>query len=98
MPIDLSRLKDAARPLGDRIMDFLRKAPSKAFSVYEIIEAVEGISMKGASAMVFISSGGGQTYRTALSQLAADGRVQAGTVAGVEYFAANAKEISKEKT
>lgn len=43
MPISIAELQQAAEPLTSRILRFLRAHPDHAFSVLEIIEAVEEI-------------------------------------------------------
>ncbi|MGH7150513.1 MAG: hypothetical protein ACREIU_07440 [Planctomycetota bacterium] len=42
MPIPKKKLKEARQPLRDRILKFLARNPEMAYSVLEIVQAVEG--------------------------------------------------------
>ena len=52
MPIPIAELQKAARPLAGRILGFLESRPDEAFSVLEIIEAIEGIAAADVPALV----------------------------------------------
>jgi hypothetical protein len=52
MPIPIAELEKAAQPLAGRIVGFLESRSDEAFSVLEIIEAIEGITAADVPALV----------------------------------------------
>jgi hypothetical protein len=52
MPIPIAELQKAAQPLAGRILRFLESRPDEAFSVLEIIEAIEGIVAADVPALI----------------------------------------------
>lgn len=52
MPISIDELLKAAVPLHQRILDFLRENPKQAFSILELISAIEEIPASDVPALV----------------------------------------------
>jgi hypothetical protein len=93
VPIDVQQLDAAARPLADRILDLLQADPTKAFTLYEIIARVEGITEQSAVLILLAetASGPGSTtaekYAAALAGLEAQGQAKKAMLHGTTYYA-----------
>lgn len=92
MPIPIEKLKEKQRPLEDRILEFLGKDRSKAYSAFEIVAAIEGYADEN-GAILAIALGTeeqrDQVLRpvlTALIVLAKRGVVSQGVHQGIAYY------------
>jgi hypothetical protein len=92
MPIPVDRLKQAQRPVRERILEFLSQHPDQAFTAAEIYVALEGLDEKtGPMTLVFMNS----TQRSRLLQplvvateeLIQSGKLTAAPVQGTTYYA-----------
>ena len=92
MPIPVTKLEDASRPLEDRILAFLGAKPDTAFSLPEIIGGLEDLSASTAQLVLTLADhtrGGalGAQYMQTISSLVESRRVRAAMVGVVEYYA-----------
>src|SRR5438132_8052125 len=99
MPIRVSELTEAQRPLKDRIYDWLRRHPGAAFTKEEIIVGVSGAgdvstvglilafaSMKNAGEQTRNAAAEYAPYQTALKELESEKRVRSGDFRGKTYY------------
>lgn len=93
MPISVKDLKEAQRPLPERIMTFLRANPDKAFSITEIIMGVEPGHKNELTLVLWLEEarqGRGLivNYQNALTELVRANQVRSAEVQGITYYAA----------
>jgi hypothetical protein len=93
MPVDVTALRDAQRPLRDRIRDFLAARPGKAFDLYEVYAAVEGYREESVVliALVLAAKDGRmppklEEYERALNELVQEGILEAGEYKARVYY------------
>lgn len=91
MPIPIDKFQAASQPLPERIIDLLSGRSDAAFSLFEIVAAVEGVDESSAQILLMVSredaNGVARRYAAALDQLVKSGRVSAATVGGLTYYA-----------
>jgi hypothetical protein len=90
MPIPVAQLKEANRPLRERILEFLEKNPSQAYTAAEVLIGLEGWSeMAAALAILLLRKQGGALgeVREVLTTLEAEGLVQSAQHLDVPYYA-----------
>lgn len=91
MPIDKSELKEAQRPLENRIYDFLNQQPDKAFMIAEIITGVEGEDPQIVMFEVIFEKGNPNglynRYKSAMENLINNNRLEYSLVRGLLYYA-----------
>lgn len=93
MPIDVSLLNSAARPLRERILAFLSSAPGQAFTVWEILKGVEGLDGTTAAMIALATLSEPekrerleQPYRDELDALEDGGLVRTGMVQFEKHY------------
>ncbi len=97
MAIDIAKFKEAQKPLEERILHALETGSPQAFSIFEIIETVEGL--KGEDVLLLVlaektlskDSKTFAKYEQALSKLVSEGKVVTGEVRGSTYYALASK-------
>ncbi len=94
MPISVEELRKAKRPLDERIIEFLSKSPSSAYTLVELIKGVEGYEGEDDSSFALLMvmertrPGGLQSrYEAAIKNLIASGAVEVAALRGTEYYA-----------
>lgn len=92
MPIPADKLRDAQRPLSERIVEFLSAHPESAFSFYEIVASIEGYDDVDDAALALVAQGAGPgamrtLYIGALKQLLASEAIAGAKVKGDVYYA-----------
>lgn len=102
MPIEVTQLHEAKKPVKTRVLEFLQQDVSKAFDEFEIGAAVLGQGTSSSARFSFSlnilaeQSGGNPsptlaTLRQALEDLEEDGVIVSGQVGGARYYAAKAR-------
>lgn len=78
MPIPVTKIKDALRPLQERIYEFLAADPENAFGAEEIYLAVTGRNSRDATAEMSDSQRNDHftEFFNAFKELMADGRIE----------------------
>jgi hypothetical protein len=104
MPIRVSDLKEATKPLKDRIFDWLARRPGEAFRLEEIIAGMTGADHNAIALIIALGSikppneatkkieAGYKEYEHALQELKSEGRVDTGEVRGATYYYAAEKK------
>lgn len=92
MPVPVATLQDAARPLTDRVYEFLAQRPDQGFSLPEIIQGTEHMGESAfALAWAFMTEAQRgallSPYEAALRELQANDRVVVLPYRGVDHFA-----------
>lgn len=93
MPIDIEKFHAAARPLGDRILDFLKAHPREAFNALELMVEIENIDLENKTKRLYVMfqvlerKGLLHDYDLELDRLVREGRVEKASINGVEHFA-----------
>ncbi len=89
----MDHLRDATRPLAQRITDLLRGDPDTAYSFTDIVQLIERYASDRQAVLALLAQrkhgGPGPleaAYRTALRQLVEDGTVVAAEVQGDTYY------------
>jgi hypothetical protein len=78
MPIDKATFKEAARPLEQRVLDYLQQNAQEAYSFLEIVAALEGYDSEfSAAILMYLDSERRiqRAYEKALLRLMASGKV-----------------------
>ena len=97
MPIPVDQLNSSAASapaLEERILEFLRRDPSQAFRLMEIVAAVEGYRDEDSASISLLAMSELQhealidDYRNALGYLLLEDKVLARDYQGVGYYAA----------
>jgi hypothetical protein len=91
MPIPVQKLKEARRPMVDRVREFLARDPSHAFSTMEVLAGVQGDDRETALLKIallepadFKASVG--PIEGALAELLQKGAVEAAEYEGLTYY------------
>lgn len=96
MPVPLATIQKASRPLSERILEVLRKAPDQAYTPTEIYGAIEGLDATGLAMFTLLlvaSKGGGHVPRqvadmeVTLAELVHGGQIQRVDYQGHAYYA-----------
>jgi hypothetical protein len=93
VPIDIDQFKAATRPLADRVLEFLNKTPSQAYSLIELIVALEGITESNLTWLLALERMGGHrsktwdSYQEAVAVLLTEGKIVEAQVRGITYYA-----------
>jgi hypothetical protein len=92
MPIPVAKLKERTAPLSERLLDFLRKNPTQAYSETEIYGGVQGLDESALAVFILIlltgkSTGRLDEVRAALKELERDGLIQAAKHLNTTYYA-----------
>jgi hypothetical protein len=93
MPIDMQQFKEASKPLGERVLEFLSKDPNQAYSIIEIAAAVEGYAPDQISVLLLLEGTRGQSktwdrYAEVLTSLVEQRKVAQAVHKGSTYYAA----------
>ena len=90
MPVSVSEIENAARPLSERILALLQAQPEQAFSLIEIWASAEGLASYGYLAFLVLDeqrrSLALASVREALTTLEAEGRVRALEYKGQPHY------------
>jgi hypothetical protein len=104
MPIRVSELQEAKKPLKERVYEWLARRPNEAFKLEEVISGLTNsdAAMIGlVLALASTKTGGASTekmydayrpYVQALDALRVEGRVESGELRGSSYFYAKEKK------
>lgn len=92
MPIPLAKLQERTQSLSERILEFLRKNPSQAYSASEIYGGVQGLADSALAVFVMLlltgkSNGHLDEIRTTLESLEQQGLVQSAKHMNTIYYA-----------
>jgi hypothetical protein len=92
MPIPVAVLQQANRSLRDRILEFLEKNPSQAYSDVEVYAGLEGLSETSLAVLVLfeLMNKGPlrlEPIRAALAALEQEGLVQSAAHNNITYYA-----------
>jgi hypothetical protein len=96
VPIDIQQFNQAAKRLDERILEFLSKNPSQAYSLMEIISALVGAEEKAVSFLLILeklgtkgssSSPTWDKYLTEVESLLKQGKIVQAQVHGITYYA-----------
>jgi len=92
MPIPVAKLQERTAPLAERILDFLRKNPTQAYSETELYGSIHGLSDSALALFIVIllagkSDGRMAEIREALKTLERDGLIQAAKHLNTTYYA-----------
>jgi len=97
VPIDIQQFNQAAKRLDERVLEFLSKNPSQAYSLMEIISALEGTEEKALSWLIILeklgnkgsppSSSTWDRYLTEVESLLKQGKIVQAQVHGITYYA-----------
>jgi hypothetical protein len=93
MPVEVTTLTLAQRPLAERILEFLRGSPGKAFDTYEVYAAMQGLTEQAALVGLLLATAASRgsddpstECRSTLEQLVADGKLARATYKGRPYY------------
>lgn len=89
MPIPVNELKKAARPLKDRILEFLKADPAHAYAIDEILVGVEGVESDAAMWLITAPEACQRLikrYVEALQALVTERKLAIGRVQDRQYF------------
>jgi hypothetical protein len=92
MPIPIQMLRDARRPLTERILGFLSRDVSHAYTLTEIYMGVQGHDPKiGLLSLAIMEEsdrrGALKPFTEALAELEKAGKIEVGEFEGVSYYA-----------
>jgi hypothetical protein len=92
MPIPVAVLRQANHTLRERILDFLKKDPSQAYSLVEILGGIEGLEPTGTAVLGLLmvireDYGRLDPIVETLAALEADGLIQSAEHQGSNYYA-----------
>lgn len=93
MPISISEFDAKARPVEERIVEFLDKNPRQAYSLSEVVATLEGYESIGGFVLAITMQGDEKKrrllgpYAVAFKTLLEGGRIRRGVHQGQEYFA-----------
>jgi hypothetical protein len=97
MPIDIKQFEEATKPLAIRIRDFLANNSTQAYSIFEIMAALDGYpDASTATFLVAMERVGGkqsatwERYWGAVEELVKRNEVRGAPIQGATYYAYNA--------
>ncbi len=92
MPIPVAKLQESTQSLSERILEFLRRDPTQAYSAFEVYGGIQGLTDSALAVFVMLlftgkSDGRLDEVRRTLQTLEEQGLVQSAKHLSTNYYA-----------